>query len=61
MGYMCTTKAEWVIGVDICICYDEKLLEDLSKEQFGVKYKRYKMVSQFYGENGYNIIMRIGF
>ena len=50
---MCTTKAEWVIGVDICICYDEKLLEDLSKEQFGVKYKRYKMVSQFYGKNGY--------
>ena len=41
MGYMCTRKAEWVIGLDICICYDEKLLEDLSKEQFGVKYKRY--------------------
>ena len=41
MGYMCTRKAEWVIGLDVCICYDEKLLEDLSKEQFGVKYKRY--------------------
>ena len=50
MGYMCTLNPKnktlngknpgWVIGLDICMCYEETLQRDVLNETFGDKYKR---------------------
>ena len=39
LGYFCHNSG-WKIGVEVCVCYDEKLIKDVEDKVFKGKYKQ---------------------